>query len=211
MTSFNYRDVVMKTTFLISKNEIRRIIKNCKFDNILNSNEISNRILKISIKKLFSLLTNLFQARVEHNYHLLCFRKVNIIILKKLNKNNYTDFKTYKFIILLNTIDKTFKIIIVRKINIFAKIHEMFFATQIEKTSKKNLRNDVEIFHWTNSHDLKHEQKQNNYVVKHKRRERIQSRVTKTIHEQFASKKNNWLNNDLNKQFYKKQIYYVNY
>jgi hypothetical protein len=52
MTSFNYRDVVMKTTFLISKNEIRQIIKKCKFDSVSNSNEILNRILKTLIKKI---------------------------------------------------------------------------------------------------------------------------------------------------------------
>jgi hypothetical protein len=34
MTSFNYRDVVVKTTTLISENEIRQIIKKCKFDNV---------------------------------------------------------------------------------------------------------------------------------------------------------------------------------
>jgi hypothetical protein len=129
MTSFNYRDVVVKTTSLISKNEIRQIIKKCKFDNVSNSNEISNRILKILIKKLFSLLTSLFRACVEYDYHLLCSREINIIILKKSNKSNYTNFKTYKLIALLNTIDKAFEFIIACKINTFTKTHEMFFAT----------------------------------------------------------------------------------
>jgi hypothetical protein len=96
MTSFNYRDVVVKTTFLILKNEIRRIIKKCKFDNVSSLNEISNCILKILIKKLLSFLINLFRVYVKHDYHLLCFREINIIILKKLNKNNYINFKIYK-------------------------------------------------------------------------------------------------------------------
>jgi hypothetical protein len=129
MTNFNYRDVVMKTTFLISKNEIRQIIKKCKFDSVSNSNEISNRILKILIKKLLSFLTNFFRVCVEHDYHSLCFREVNIIILKKSNKNNYINFKTYRFIALLNTIDKAFEFIIVRRINTFTKTYEMLFAT----------------------------------------------------------------------------------
>jgi hypothetical protein len=82
MTNFNYRDVVVKTTSLISRNEIRQTINKCKFDSVSSSNEISNRILKILIKKLLSFLTNLFRACVEHDYHLLCFREVNIITLK---------------------------------------------------------------------------------------------------------------------------------
>ncbi len=146
MTNFNYCDVVVKTTSLISKNEIRQIINKCKFDSVSSSNEISNRILKILIKKLLSLLTNLFRACVEHDYHSLCFREVNIIILKKSNKNNYTDFKTYRFIALLNTIDKAFEFIIVRKINTFAEIHEMLFATQMKKRRKKICETTLKLF-----------------------------------------------------------------
>jgi hypothetical protein len=146
MTSFNYRDVVVKTTSLISKNEIRQIINKCKFDNVSNSNEISNRILKILIKKLLSLLTNLFRACVEHDYHLLCFREINIIILKKSNKSNYTDFKTYKLIALLNTIDKGLEFIIARKINTFAEIHEMLFATQMKRRRERICETTLKLF-----------------------------------------------------------------
>ncbi len=138
MTNFIYRDVIVKTTSLISKNEIRQIIKKCKLDSVLSSDEISNRILKILIKKLLSFLTNLFQACVEHDYHLLCFREINIITLKKSNKNNYTDFKTYRFIALLNTIDKAFEFIIAHKINTFAKTYECF--------SRRKWRNDEKKF-----------------------------------------------------------------
>jgi hypothetical protein len=146
MTNFNYRDVVVKTTSLISKNEIRQIINKCKLDSASSSNEISNRILKILIKKLLSFLTNLFRACVEHDYHSLCFREVNIIILKKSNKSNYTNFKTYRFIALLNTIDKAFEFIIARKINTFAEIHEMLFATQMKKRRKRICETTLKLF-----------------------------------------------------------------
>jgi hypothetical protein len=146
MTNFNYRDVVVKTTSLISKNEIRQTINKCKLDSASSSNEISNRILKTLIKKLLSFLTNLFRACVEHDYYSLCFREINIIILKKSNKNNYTDFKTYRFIALLNTIDKEFESIIVRKINTFAKIHEMFFATQMRERRERICETTLKLF-----------------------------------------------------------------
>jgi hypothetical protein len=146
MTSFNYRDVVVKTTSLISKDEIRQIIKRCKFDNVSSSNEISNRILKILIEKLLSSLTSLFRACVEHDYHSRCFREANIIILKKSNKSNYTDFKTYKLIALLNTIDKTLEFIIARKINTFAETHEMLLATQMKKRRKKVCETTLKLF-----------------------------------------------------------------
>jgi plasmid maintenance system killer protein len=101
MTSFNYRDVVVKTTLLISEDEIRQIINKCKFDSVSNSNEISNRILKILIKKLLSSLTSLFRACVEHNYHLLCFREVNIITLKKIEQkqlHRFQDIQTHRIV-----------------------------------------------------------------------------------------------------------------
>ncbi len=128
------------------KTKYVKLSKKCKFDNVSSSNEISNRILKILIKKLFSFLTNLFRACVEHDYHLRCFREVNIIILKKSNKNNYINFKTYKFIALLNMIDTTFEFIIARKINIFAEIHEMLFATQMKKRRTKICETTLKFF-----------------------------------------------------------------
>jgi hypothetical protein len=146
MTNFNYREIVVKTTSLISKDEIRQTINKCKFDNVSSSNEISNRILKTLIKKLLSFLTNLFRACVEHDYHSLCFREVNIITLKKSNKNNYRNFKTYRFIALLNTIDKAFEFIIARKINTFAEIHEMLFATQMKRRREKVCETTLKLF-----------------------------------------------------------------
>ncbi len=146
MTNFSYRDVVVKTTSLISEDEIRQIIKKCKFDNASSSNEISNRILKILIKKLLSFLTNLFRACVEHDYHSLCFREANIIILKKSNKSNYTDFKTYKFIALLNTIDKAFESIIAQRISTFAETHDMLFATQMKRRRRKICETTLKLF-----------------------------------------------------------------
>jgi hypothetical protein len=93
--------------------------------------------------------------RIEKNWktylkfidvHSLCFREANIIILKKSNKNDYTDFKTYRFIALLNTIDKAFEFIIANKISTFAEIHEMLFATQMKKRREKVYETTLKLF-----------------------------------------------------------------
>jgi hypothetical protein len=138
MTNFSYRDVVVKTTSLISKNEIRQIIKKCKFDSVSSSNEILNCILKALTKKLLSFFTNLFRACAEHDYHSLCFREANIIALKKSNKSNYTDFKTYRFIALLNTIDKAFEFIMLVKSAYLQRLTKCF--------SRRRWKNDEEEF-----------------------------------------------------------------
>jgi hypothetical protein len=63
-------------------------------------------------------LMSLFKVCAEQNYHSRCFKKTHTISLKKSNKSNYTNFKTYRFIAFFNILDKTLKSIIVRRISI---------------------------------------------------------------------------------------------
>jgi hypothetical protein len=83
---FIYRSAVAKTMSRIQKNEIKQVIKCCKSNNVSESDDISNRILKILCTELMLSLMNLFRVCVELNYHSRCFRVAHIIILKKLNK-----------------------------------------------------------------------------------------------------------------------------
>jgi hypothetical protein len=127
MSNFNYFNVVLKSSFLIMKNEIRQTIKRCKSNNASKSNDILNRIFKIFVNKLMTHLMNLFRVYVALNYHSRCFREIHIIILKKSRKKNYTNVKTYKSIAFLNTFDKILKSVIARRINDLTKIHDLLF------------------------------------------------------------------------------------
>jgi hypothetical protein len=98
MSSFNYFNVVLKSSSLIMKNEIRQTIKWCKSNNASRSNDILNRIFKIFVNKLMMYLMSLFRICVALNYHSRCFRKIHTIILKKSRKKNYTNVKTYFFV-----------------------------------------------------------------------------------------------------------------
>jgi len=60
------------------------------------------------------------------------FKKACIIILRKPNKGNYIDFKVYKFIALLNTIEKALKSIIVRRFNDETKAKKLLPPIQTE-------------------------------------------------------------------------------
>jgi hypothetical protein len=86
---------------------------------------------------MFSLI-NLFRACVKLNYHSLCFRIAHIIALKKLNRKNYLNFKTYRFIILLNTLNKILKSIITRRINSLTEIHDMLSTFQMSDRKNKS-------------------------------------------------------------------------
>ncbi len=136
LQKFNYRVFVEKSKISIQENEIKQIIKRCKSNNASKFDDISNRILKILCTKIMLSLISLFRACVKLNYHSLCFRIAHIIVLKKLNRKNYSNVKTYRFIALLNTLNKTLESIITRRINSLAKTHDMFSISQM--SDRKN-------------------------------------------------------------------------
>jgi hypothetical protein len=62
---------------------------------------------------------------------------INTITIKKLEKDDYIVFKVYKFIVLLNTLDKTLKSIMSRKIFYLMKIYRLFLDTQMRVRKNK--------------------------------------------------------------------------
>jgi hypothetical protein len=88
---------------------------------------------------------NLFRVCVELSYHSRCFRIVHIIALKKSNKKDYFDVKTYKFIALLNTLNKALKSVIIRRINNLAKSHDMFFASHISDRKNRSCETTLKL------------------------------------------------------------------
>ncbi len=86
MSSFNYFNVVLKSSSFIMKNEIRQTIRRCKSNNASKLNDILNCIFKILVNKLMTHLMNLFRVCVALYYYSRCFRKIHIIVLKKSKK-----------------------------------------------------------------------------------------------------------------------------
>ncbi len=142
---YNYFSVVAKTQEDIIEEKFLQMIKKCKFDNVSRSNDISNKILKLLINKLMSKLLSLFRVCAKQNYHSRCFREVHIIALKKFNKSNYTNFKTYRLITLLNTLNKTLKSNIVRRISNLVKTHKLLLNTQISERRNKTCETTLKL------------------------------------------------------------------
>jgi hypothetical protein len=138
MSNFNYFNVVSKSSFFITKNEIRQTIKRCKSNNASKFDDIFNRIFKIFVCKLMSHLINLFRVCAALNYHSRCFREIHIIILKKSRKKNYTNVKTYKSIAFLNFLNKILKSVIARRINDLTKTHDLLFVNQMNERKSRS-------------------------------------------------------------------------
>jgi hypothetical protein len=144
--AYRYSDVVFESKKIISEDEIRQTIKKSKSDSVSKSDEIFNKVLKLLMKKLMFTLMSLFKVCAEQSYHSRCFRKTHTIFLKKSNKSNYTNFKTYRFIAFLNTLDKTLKSIIVHRISNFAETHKLLFETQMSERREKACETTLKLF-----------------------------------------------------------------
>jgi hypothetical protein len=146
MLAYRYSNVVFESKKIISEDEIRQTVKKSKSDSASKSDEIFNKMLKLLMKKLMFTLMSLFKVCAEQNYHSRCFKKTHIISLKKSNKSNYTNLKTYKFIALFNILDKTLKSIIVKRINNFAETHNLLSETQMNERRKRTCETTLKLF-----------------------------------------------------------------
>ncbi len=128
--SFYFR--LIECSLSKTKREMLKIIKWVVFDKILSFNEIINKLLKICVLIMIQLLISLFVVCIQQTYHSKAFKKVNIIILKKVDKRNYTISKSYRSIALLNIIEKIPKFIINKRILSIAKIYRLLLNTFIK-------------------------------------------------------------------------------
>jgi hypothetical protein len=138
LSSFNYLNVVVKSSSLIMKNEIRQAIRRCKSNSASEFDDILNRIFKTFIDKLMSHLVSLFRACAALSYHSRCFRETHTIVLKKFEKKNYTNVKTYRSIALLNTFEKVLKSVIARRISDLTKTYDLLFVNQMNERKSRS-------------------------------------------------------------------------
>ncbi len=73
------------------------------------------------------------------------------------------------------------------------------------------MRNDFRTFHRTNSHSLKHEQRQSDHAFEHERRRNLRLCFENKIITQSQKKKNTHLNYRLNEQFHAKSTHHSRY
>ena len=102
-----------------------------KADKAFETNLILNWTLKILRKTMTKRLIFISQACIDVEDYSKSFREAKIILLKKVEKTDYTIFKVYRSIALWNTINKMLKSIIIDKITKFAKTGLLLSKSQI--------------------------------------------------------------------------------
>jgi hypothetical protein len=122
---------------IITEREVKKILRRLVFNKTSSLDEISFRILRACFKTLTIILISFFQSCIELSYHSNVFKIINIITIKKLEKDDYIILKIYRFIALLNTLNKFLKSIIDKKIFYLTKTHRLLLDTQMRiKRSK---------------------------------------------------------------------------
>ena len=92
---------------------------------ILDNNKITNKILKQINIIIILYLYYIYNVYLEKYYYLKYFCNAIIILLCKLNKNSYFTIISYCFIIFLNTLNKIFEFILIKRVNYLIKTHKL--------------------------------------------------------------------------------------
>ena len=116
---------------IVTKSKVTELIRRLKPDTAPGPDGITNRIVKLCSEKMSDLLTPLFQACIDQAYHPRAFETANIIIPRKIVKDDYTAPNTYRSIVLLNTLGKVMESIISKKITHLAETYRLLPDTQM--------------------------------------------------------------------------------
>ena len=131
---------------------------------------------------------SIVQACIDVEYYSIFFREAKTIVLKKVEKSDYTFFKVYRSIALLNTMSKMLKSIMTNKITELTKKNILLLKLQISAKRKKN-RNDAENTNERNRRNMKAKQRQDDHDHESERIENIWLRIICQTITQFYEKK----------------------
>ena len=122
IVNFNYVNLIFDDESLTNK-EIKRTIKKTISNKTSNFNDISNRIIRNAIRITNEQIHLLFERCLRDKMQSIYFKRVATILFRKSNNKDYTNFKSYKSIALLNTLSKTLKSIISERIRYVVETH----------------------------------------------------------------------------------------
>ena len=121
---------------VLLQDEMRQMIQQVKVNKMSDAFKISNKVLQVSLTELTLILISLFNACIIHKYHSKQFKKAQTIVLHKSKKSDYIDLKMYRLIALLNTMSKTLKSIMIKRLNDIIETHHMLLNAQMKTRCK---------------------------------------------------------------------------
>ena len=105
--------------------EIIRAILKIKKNNSLELDGILNRIFYLLISDRSALLVRLFDAYYKLNIYPTAFKRAITVLLRKLKKEDYSDSKVYRLIVLLNILEKALEAVVAERIRFVAETYAL--------------------------------------------------------------------------------------
>lgn len=131
-------------TVVISK-EVKSVIRWPKSDKAPGINKIPSRFLRQVLKVFLPHFTHLFQTCVDFGYHPKEFQIANMIVLKKLWRENYSLAESYQLIALLNTLGKALETIFAHCLSDLAKIYNLLPSQQMGACRNRSTETALEL------------------------------------------------------------------
>jgi hypothetical protein len=120
----------------IFENEISQTIVKIVSNIVSKKNDIFNRVIKLVLSHIMSVVKWIFNQSLRLKYCLKHFKEFITMFLRKINKSNYFVFKAYKLIVLLNTLNKIMKFIMTTRLNYAVKNHNLLFREHFESRKR---------------------------------------------------------------------------
>jgi len=134
---FNYFSSIKDDILLIYR-EIKKVTHKIIFNKILKHTNYTNRVIRKLINNASKQIRSLFKKYLQERIQLIQFKSAITIVLRKLSKKNYFNVKTYKSIVLLDTLNKILKFIILKRLRSVVEIYDTILNIQIKVRKYKS-------------------------------------------------------------------------
>ena len=134
----NFRTLEWST---VTETEVKQAILTSASNKTSDPDDLSFMIIQRAFKTIFKIFYKIYSALIEHEYHPQCWREDTEIILKKIEKSDYSKSKIYRMITLLNCLSKVSEKIIATRLSYLAEITDLLNSDQLEERRQKSAIN----------------------------------------------------------------------
>jgi len=130
---------------LLMHHEIKRVIYKVISDKMLKHTRYINRIMRRLIDDTSEQIRSLFERCLQKKIQSTQFKSIVTIVMQKSGKKDYFNAKTYRLIVLLNTLSKVLKFIIFERLQNVVKTCDLISNTQMRAHKHKSTNTTLQL------------------------------------------------------------------
>ena len=134
----NFRTLEWST---VTETEMKQVILTSASNKASDSDDLSFMIIQRVFKTILKIFYKIYSTFIEHEYYPQCWRKDTEIILKKIEKSDYSKSKIYRMITLLNCLSKVSEKIIATRLSYFTEVTDLLNSDQLEERRQRSAIN----------------------------------------------------------------------